>query len=196
MHCVPGGSLPRFKAQLMPQALAQTVSSSRPVAFPVSSSNYAGENHQWKNKRFTFYRDLVAHSRDLDLFHCPARSQGLNYTNCWAGHWGTAGLQQECRGCHSIWAGDVATGRCGCNVTEEAASPSPPLRNVMLLHLNHGQPGSRGTQQLRLDEPAPQLWKERLPRRKKQPFCLSRALSTQPWHPGLPNCSCGAKTED
>lgn len=51
------------------------------------------ENHQWKIKRFIFYRDFLAHSRDLDSFHCPARSHRLSY-NCWAGLWGTAGPQQ------------------------------------------------------------------------------------------------------
>lgn len=117
---------------------------SRPVAFPVSSSEYAGENHQWKNKRFTFYRDFLAHSRDLDLFHCPARSHGLIYTNCWAGRWGTAGLQRECCGCHSIWAGEVVTGRCGCNVTEEAASPSPPSQECHVTSLEPGPARQQG----------------------------------------------------
>ena len=102
------------------------MSSSRAMAFPVSSSNYAGENHQQKIKRFIFCRDFLAHSRDLDSFHCPARSHGLSYNNCWAGLWGTAGPQRECRGCHCIRAGYMAMGRRGRNVTEKAASPSPP----------------------------------------------------------------------
>lgn len=103
------------------------------MAFPVSSSKYAGENHQQKIERFIFYRDFLAHSRDLDSFHCPARSHGLSYNNCWAGLWGTAGPQRECHGCHSIQAGYTATGRCRCNVTEKAASPSRPSQECTSL---------------------------------------------------------------
>lgn len=88
-----------------------------------------------KSKRFVFYRDFLVHSRDLDSFHCPARSHGLSYNNCWAGLWGMAGAQRECCGCHSIWAGSMAMGRCGHSVTEKAASPNPPSQECPVTSL-------------------------------------------------------------
>lgn len=120
------------------------MSSSTPMAFPVSSSNNAGENHQRKIKRFIFYRDFLAHSRDLDSFHCPARSHGLSYNNCWAGLWGTAGLQRECCACHSIRAGSMAMGRCGRADTEKAASPSPPSQECNVTSIEPLPAGQRG----------------------------------------------------
>lgn len=59
--------------------------------------------------------------------------------------------------------------------------PLPALhrRNVMLLHLNRCQRDSGGTRQLHLEEPACQLWAERLPQWKKQPCCLRKGVKVR-----------------
>lgn len=171
----------RFKAQSMAWHtvyVGLAMSSSKSMASPVSSSNYTGENHQWKIKTFIFYREFLAHSTDLDSFHCPARSHRLSYNNCRAGLWGTAGLQQECRGCHSIRAGYMALGRCGRNVTEKAAAPSPPSQECNVTSLEPLPARQRGhpVAPPRRTSLSALKW---LPRRKKQPFCLRKSDSEE-----------------